>query len=68
MSSASRYLDEDGAGLAAVLDAVDDLAVDPEPLNSTSLGLELRRLRVGRYRALYEVSDVITVIHIGRLG
>jgi len=61
---------DDPDGLRQALDAVDALATDPRPAHSFPYGSEdLRRLRVGRYRALYEIAgQVITVGHISRTG
>lgn len=67
---ASRFLADDPAGLAQVLDAVDQLADDPRPQGSVPYGTEdLRRMHTGRYRVLYEIAPqttTITVIHLGR--
>ena len=45
---------------------------DPRPRRSKALATPgLRRLRVGRYRALYEIVESvgsIIVIHVGRVG
>ena len=51
-----------------MLDAVDRLADDPRPAGSFPYGSPgLRRLRVGRYRVLYEISgDVVSIGHIAR--
>jgi mRNA interferase RelE/StbE len=51
-----------------VLDAIDRLADDPRPTGSFPYGSpDLRRLRVGRYRVLYEITDdAIAVRHIAR--
>ncbi len=69
INAAAGFLGDDAHGLRQLLDAVDQLADDPQPASSVQYGSPaLRRLRVGRYRVLYEVSDVITVIHAGRLG
>ncbi len=66
------YLHDDAAGVEAVLDAADDLAADPRPELSTELSSpHLRRLRVGRYRLLFEVDDesrMVVIVHLGRLG
>jgi mRNA interferase RelE/StbE len=71
-STGSRYLANDAAGLAQVLDATDLLAGDPRPAGSFPYGSEdLRRIHVGRYRVLYEIHPVelkIVVIHIGRVA
>ena len=59
------YLD-DPAGLTEVLDAIDALADDPRPAGSFHRG-NYHRLRVGRYRVLYEVGeDVVHVRQIAR--
>ena len=71
-SLAARYLDDDPAGLAQVLDAADLLADHPNPAGAFQYGSEnLLRIRVGRYRLLYEISpegNVITIIHVGRIA
>ncbi len=72
LDRAAGYLRDDAEGVEAVLDAADDLPQDPRPDLSTSLGSpDLRRLRVGRYRVLYEIDDergAVVVVHLGRLG
>ena len=72
LDRAAGYLQDDAAGVEAVLDAADDLVADPRVAPSTELGSpHLRRLRVGRYRLLYEIDDergVVVVVHLGRLG
>lgn len=71
-SLATRYLEDDPAGLAQVLDATDLLAEDPRPVGAFPYGSEdLLRIRVGRYRILYQISSAsktITVLHAGRVG
>ena len=70
LNRAAGFLRDDPDGLAQVMDPVDDLAADPRPDTSVTLGPEdLRRLGIDRYRVLYEITgDTVTVIHIGRLG
>jgi mRNA interferase RelE/StbE len=72
LDRAAGYLRDDPEGVEAVMDAADDLARDPRQEPSTELGSpDLRRLRIGRYRLLYEVDDerqVVVVVHRGRLG
>jgi mRNA interferase RelE/StbE len=69
LDTAAGYLADDPRGLSALLDAVDGLGDDALPKQSVAYGSPtLRRLRVGRYRVLYEVGDIVTVIHVGRLG
>jgi mRNA interferase RelE/StbE len=56
LNTAAGFLDDDPAGLRRLINALDGLLLDPSPEVSTGLGSGgLRRLRVGRYRALYEV-------------
>ncbi|HUK73601.1 MAG TPA: type II toxin-antitoxin system RelE/ParE family toxin [Streptosporangiaceae bacterium] len=66
ISQAATFLD-DPQGIRAVLDAIDRLAQDPRPAGSFPYGSpDLRRLRVGPYRVLYEITDAIAVRHIAR--
>lgn len=71
VSAASRYL-TDSPGLTRLLDAVDLLADEPRPGASFPFGSQdLRRLRVGPYRVLYEINPVdqtITILHLGRVA
>jgi mRNA interferase RelE/StbE len=56
ISRAAGFLD-DPHGIRTVLDAIDRLADKPRPAGSFPYGSpDLRRLRVGRYRVLYEIS------------
>jgi len=56
ISQAAEFLD-DPQGIRAVLDAIDRLADDPRPAGSFPYGSpDLRRLRIGRYRVLYEIT------------
>jgi mRNA interferase RelE/StbE len=72
VSSGSRYLADDAGGLAQVMTATDLLADDPRPAGSFPYGSEdLRRIRVGRYRVLYEINatdQTIAVLHVGRIS
>ena len=62
-----RYLD-DPAGLAEVLDALDTLADDVRPPGSFHRG-EYHRLRIGRYRVLYDITEeTVLVRHIARVA
>jgi len=67
ISQAAAFLD-DPQGMRAVLDAIDRLADQPRPAGSFPYGSpDLRRLRVSRYRILYEITeDAIAVRHIAR--
>lgn len=69
-ATAQVFMHDDPEGLAAVFDAVDELASDPRPTSAFPWGgADLLRLRVGRYRVLYEIDDRVVridVIHLGR--
>lgn len=67
ISQAAAFL-HDPQGMGAVVDAIDRLADDPRPAGSFPYGsADLRRLRIGRYRVLYEITeDTIAVRHIAR--
>jgi mRNA interferase RelE/StbE len=67
ISQAAAFLG-DPQGLREVLDAIDRLADDPRPAGSFPYGSpDLRRLRVGLYRVLYEITeDTVAVRHIAR--
>lgn len=65
--SLGRYMD-DPAGLAEVMDAIDALAADPRPPGSFHRG-DYHRLRVGRYRVLYQITkDTVLIRHIARVA
>jgi len=61
ISQAAAFLD-DPQGIREVLDAID------RPAGSFPYGSpDLRRLRVGRYRVLYEITeDAVAIRHIAR--
>lgn len=51
-----------------ILSAIDKLSVNPRPTQSIKLaGMELYRLRYGRYRVVYEIKDKILQILIIRV-
>ncbi|WP_028804778.1 type II toxin-antitoxin system RelE family toxin [Streptomyces sp. 142MFCol3.1] len=70
INTAARFLKDDPDGLRQLMDAVDLLADNPRPDGNTAYGSpDLRRMHVGRYRVLYEITDTtitIVIIHIGR--
>ncbi|MFD9337491.1 type II toxin-antitoxin system RelE/ParE family toxin [Streptomyces sp. NPDC060028] len=72
IDAAVRFLKDDPDGLRQLMDAVDLLADQPRPQGTAEYGSpDLRRMHVGRYRVLYEITDAtvtIVVIHVGRLG
>jgi mRNA interferase RelE/StbE len=67
IDQAAAFLADDPDGLRAVLAAIGALAENPYPEDAFPFGSTgLHRLRVGRYRVLYTVTDdVISVGHIG---
>lgn len=68
-SSAQRYLVDDRQGLTRVFETVDLLSDDPRPIGAYACGGDRFRLRIGRYRVIYEVREesvTIEVIHLGR--
>lgn len=69
-NQAAGFLADDPAGVRAVLAAVDQLTVDPRPAESFPYGSQdVRRLRVGRYRVMYDIEDdLVNVWHIARLA
>ncbi|MGW2255923.1 type II toxin-antitoxin system RelE family toxin [Kitasatospora sp. NPDC001660] len=72
INAAARFLKDDADGLRQVMDAVDMLADTPRPPGTAEYGsADLRRMHVGRYRVLYEITEntvTIVVIHLGRIG
>lgn len=72
VNAAARFLKDDPEGLRQLMDAVDLLADQPRPEGTVPYGSpDLRRMHVGRYRVLYEITEVtvtIVVIHVGRTG
>ncbi len=71
-TAAAAFMLEDPVGLTAVFDCVDGLGTDPRPPAAFPWGASgVLRLRVGRYRVLYEIVDPIIridVLHLGRGG
>jgi mRNA interferase RelE/StbE len=72
ISAGCDFLADDPEGLTQVLDATDVFGNDPRPLGAFPYGsADLLRIRVSRYRILYEIDPVaesITVLHIGRIA
>ena len=65
----SRFLSDDPDGLRALFEAVDTLADQPRPSEAFALGSSgLYRLRVDRYRVVYEVDDTIESVKIRHIG
>jgi mRNA interferase RelE/StbE len=69
LDQAAGLLTDDPGGLRSVLDAVDQLVADPRPARSFPFGSpDVRRLRVGRYRVLYEITDdAVSIVRIARV-
>ncbi|GAA3122855.1 type II toxin-antitoxin system RelE/ParE family toxin [Streptomyces goshikiensis] len=72
IDAAAHFLKDDPDGLRQLMDAVDLLADQPRPEGSIPYGSQdLRRMHVGRYRVMYEITEAtvtIVVIHVGRLS
>jgi mRNA interferase RelE/StbE len=68
IDQATAFLADDPDGLRAVLAAIDTLGEHPYPEDAFPFGpTGVHRLRVGRYRVLYTVTDdLISVGHIAR--
>ena len=67
IDQATAFLD-DPPGIRAILEAIDRLTDDPaQPGRFPTGSPDLRRLRAGRYRILYEITDnTIAIRHIAR--
>jgi mRNA-degrading endonuclease RelE of RelBE toxin-antitoxin system len=66
LTSARRFM-ADQAGIRAINEAVAGLVDHPEPPDSFVRGTYCR-LRVGRYRVLYEVeADVVTIVRVDKV-
>lgn len=71
VAAASRFLDSDPEGLKQVLAATGHLRAEPRPEGSAPYGSpDLRRIRIGWYRIVYEIDDTaatVNIIHLGRV-
>ena len=71
-TAAQAFMVDDPAGLATVFDTVDDLSANPRPSSAFPWGTSgVLRLRVGRYRVMYQIEEMIIridVLHLGRSG
>ncbi|MFI1355079.1 type II toxin-antitoxin system RelE/ParE family toxin [Streptomyces sp. NPDC020898] len=64
-----RLRARDGDAVKPLLKAINALADNPEPATSSKLGgTNLRRLRVGSYRATYEIDGRTVSIKILMVG
>ena len=68
IDQAAGFLRDDPAGVREMLDAVTWLADEPRPAGSVPYGSpDRRRLRIGRYRVMYDIStETVSVWHLGR--
>lgn len=68
IDQAAGFLRDDPAGVREMLDAVARLADEPRPAGSFPYGSpDRRRLRIGRYRVMYDVTaEAVSVWHLGR--
>jgi mRNA interferase RelE/StbE len=69
MAAYRRLRADDPDGARRIAKAVAALADDPHPADSNPLGrTSFRRIRLDRYRVLYEVTDdAVRVMHVGRV-
>lgn len=64
-----RLRARDGDAVKPLVKAINSLALNPEPNTSNKLGTtNLRRLRVGVYRATYEIEGGTVAIKILMVG
>jgi mRNA interferase RelE/StbE len=57
--------------LKKVLSAIDALALNPRPIGVKKLkgtGENLWRLRIGDYRVIYLIDDVVRIVNIRKIG
>lgn len=65
----NRLREEDPDTAKLLISAVLGLATDPRPPGSHTLGsTELRRLRLGNHRILYEISEERVTVHVVTVG
>jgi len=66
LASAARFM-SDQVGMRAINAAILGLLADPEPPEAFIRG-GYRRLRVGRYRVLYAITEqIITILRVDRV-
>ncbi|MFD0418742.1 type II toxin-antitoxin system RelE/ParE family toxin [Streptomyces sp. NPDC127108] len=70
LNIAAKFMGDDPDGVRQVFAATDLLASEPRPAGSAEYGsTNLRRMHVGRYRVLYEITQstvTVMVLHLGR--
>jgi mRNA-degrading endonuclease RelE of RelBE toxin-antitoxin system len=69
MASYRRLRAADPNGARRIASVIGSLASDPYPVDSNALGgTAFRRIRLDRYRVLYEVQDTeVRIMHVGRV-
>lgn len=66
---ASKFLADDPDGLADVFLVVDTLANQPRPPGAFAMGRSgMFRVRIGRYRVVYEIDETASAIKVRHLG
>ncbi|WP_406438092.1 type II toxin-antitoxin system RelE/ParE family toxin [Streptomyces sp. NBC_00631] len=64
-----RLRARDGDAVKPLAKAINSLATDPEPSASSKLGgTSLRRLRMGIYRATYEIDGTTVAVKVLMVG
>lgn len=60
----------DKAAIPRIIEAVEELATDPRPINSKKLkgSDSVYRIRVGNYRVLYEICDGLLLVEVVKIG
>ncbi|MFI6056395.1 type II toxin-antitoxin system RelE/ParE family toxin [Streptomyces violascens] len=69
LQQAERLSKTEPEEIRQVFESVDLLADDPRPPGSVPYGVNIRRIYIGRYRVMYEISDglvTVVVFHLGR--
>jgi mRNA interferase RelE/StbE len=69
--SAEREIEKLPASVVKrIVPAIDDLAFNPRPNGSKKLKSkeEIWRIRIGDYRVLYSIEDVIKIIEVRNIG
>lgn len=68
LAAAATYLTEDREELLRVFAAADTLSIDPRPNDAFAWGIDRYRMRVGRYRMIYEVADEMVTVQVAHLN
>jgi mRNA interferase RelE/StbE len=64
----SRFMANHHAELEELLTFLDLLEVNPRPAGSVAWGPDYRRARIGAWRVLYRIDEVLSVIGIENVG